>query len=200
MTPKNRLLSDGNSDAHLVTLGSGRFAPNRIRRLGPWSTFRQVDRLESALLLLADSGRFDSRGESTSETQPTRTMPSERRSFPRRTSGGRVLVAKIDSDAAAVRNPQQLEWLLHATRQRGELIEISRGGLVFLLDEPPACGEFVALRLRNEILDHDVDVVAQVLRSGESDGRWKVVGRLLEPLAFDEVHRIGRGLFTSEIV
>ena len=122
----------------------------------------------------------------------------DRRAHPRRESGCTVTVCRRPPHASLT--AQQISWLLHAGHLKGRLIDVSMSGMALQIPEPLESGTMIFLRVANRNFDHNVDAVGQVLRCTPHEGQWHVVCRLDQTLTFEQVHRIGKHLFTSTIV
>lgn len=127
---------------------------------------------------------------------------TDRRAFPRRDSGCVVSVCHRKGDSPI--NQQRMAWMLHASRTKGTLVDISMNGVAFLMetaDEPIEPDDRVLLRITNRRFDRHVDTTGRVVRaSADETGGWRVVCRFDKQLAFDEVSTLGRHLFQSNLV
>ena len=127
----------------------------------------------------------------TSETAPDASAAHERRALPRRDSACCVHICVIPGDEPV--QTQRVEWLLHASRQSGPMVDVSLRSVSALLAQAVAGGARVMLRLTNRRLDKDVDRSARVVRSVPLGAdEWKVVCRLDSPLSLEELQQFAR--------
>lgn len=124
----------------------------------------------------------------------------ERRAFPRHESSCRVSVSRLDAEGNG--GPIDSDWQLETARRRGELLDLSRNGAAFTLNEQPADGERLRLRLQNLRNDTSCDMTAHVVRTTrEPAGQgWRVYCSFEQNLAFEHVLNFGHALFRSAIV
>ena len=102
-------------------------------------------------------------------------------------------MSRFPADSTA--NAQQRTWLLHSSRLKGRLVDISMNGIAFLSPEPIKGGETILLRLSNARFDKCLDTVAQVVRvSPNENGAWRMVCRFRENLTFEQVNSFGMHL------
>lgn len=139
---------------------------------------------------VVDSSDLDSSAEDSSG--------AERRALPRRDSACSVQICVVPGGEPT--QSQRLEWLLHAARQCGPLVDVSLRSVSVMLGTPVAAGERVILRLTNRRLDKEVDRTARVIRSVTRAGEWRVVCRFDEPLALEELQHFARFPFGSACV
>ncbi len=135
----------------------------------------------------------------TPASQPAAaTSGRDRRAFPRRPSECGVAVFRL-SERGHV--GAQHDWLLHGTKVRGELLDVSMNGVAFLIGRPVERGETLLLRLHNRRTNYVADCRADVLRALPTDDkRWKVVCRFARHLTFEQVCALGRQLFETAVV
>lgn len=130
---------------------------------------------------------------------PTTSSESDRRKLPRRESECIVSVCPCSGDERLT--AERTAWLLHATRIKGTLVDVSMSGISFRLQEPLAPDTKILLRIKNRTIDEHVDTVATVLRARKSsDGGWNIVCRFQRNLTFEQIHVVGRSLFAATIV
>ncbi len=150
---------------------------------------------------LGVSTEFDQDAQTPTPAQHAVRSVSDRRAFPRRTSGCIACVCRISQADGGTVTLQEQEWQLHSSQLRGELANISMNGVTFMLSESLPIDEVVALRLTNVILDRSIDVNAQVLRVVPTDsGNWRITCRFCENLTFKQINEFGRSLFQSDFV
>jgi hypothetical protein len=70
----------------------------------------------------------------------------------------------------------------------------------FQLGQPIAVGQSITLRLANGRLDSSLDTLATVIRSSQVGDHWKIVCRFERNLTYEQIHDLGRQLFTSATV
>jgi len=158
----------------------------RVQRAGRASTETQFEFVDA------------SSGAETLLNRSSNAAASDRRRFPRRESQSGVLVhCPEDPETAA---PQSLEWLLHSTALRGKLVDICMQGVSFRLGQPIVVGQAITLRLANNRLDSSLDTPATVIRSTPIGNCWKIVCRFEKNLTYEQIHDLGRYLFTSTTV
>ena len=124
-------------------------------------------------------------------------LAADRREFPRRISACRIAVCRIDNaDAFTPRTA----WMLHSTKLKGNLVDISMNGVRFSLSEQFQPDEQLALRITNQHFDN-IDAVGTVVRSEQGEnGRWFVVCAFQSKLTFDQMRHFGQQMFHSEFV
>jgi hypothetical protein len=123
----------------------------------------------------------------------------DRRAFPRRDSGCAVSVCRR-KDGSPV-NAQRMGWLLHSSRLKGMLVDISMNGVAFTLGEEIGDGEAILLRLTNTRFGTHVDKSATVIRALPVNGRqWKIICQFDHKLTYEQVHDFGKNLFQSHLV
>jgi hypothetical protein len=128
----------------------------------------------------------------------SRGASRERRAFPRRDSECTVLVHRIAPGTSL--DPLNIDWLIHSSKLKGNLVDISMNGVAFQLPEPVDMDERLWLRLVHRMRGF-VDAPGTVIRiSPRGDGQWKVVCRLDDNLTFEQVHTLGHYLFSSRYV
>ena len=195
---------------------AGTFA-HRVRPLKPERTPRSLTRLERALVHLKEhkvdavTGCEVGQLAALAETDPSAEIRSgelsgtpasraaERRAFPRRESGCEVLVHRMPS--GAIPDPLRLDWLLHSSRLRGHLLDISMNGAAFLIGERVDQNERMSLRFLDGQRRQKIDTKGTVLRVSPGEaGAWKVVCKLDANLSFEEITRLGRSLSTTRFV
>lgn len=158
-------------------------------------------------LCTESGGRLPGRGvghERHSDQPPIREASrearrTERRAFPRRDSGCVIYVHRWGGNSRP--NRYEAEWLLHASRLKGELIDISMNGVAFVLSEQVEMEERLLLRMANHSLDTSVDASATVVRTvWDGESRFKVVCRFDRNLSFEQVHALGQHLAESRLI
>jgi len=123
----------------------------------------------------------------------------DRRKLPRRESECVVSVYRCRGDERPM--PDRIAWLLHATKLKGQLIDVSMSGAALHLMESLAPGSRILLRISNRTIDKHVDASAMILRSREaSDAGYDMVCRFEKKLTFEQIHAVGRSLFAATIV
>jgi hypothetical protein len=130
---------------------------------------------------------------------PVGLRGSDRRLLPRRESECVVSVCRCQIEERLT--AQRIAWMLHATKLKGQLVDVSMSGVAFHLMEPLTAGSRILLRISNRTLDKKVDASATILRSrAASEGGWDVVCRFNKNLTFDQIRTVGRSLFSATIV
>lgn len=123
----------------------------------------------------------------------------DRRKVPRRESECTVSIYRCRDEERLT--SERISWLLHSTKMRGQLLDVSMSGVAFHAVESLTTGSRILLRISNRTLDKQVDTSATVLRSrATSNGGWDVVCRFNKNLTFEQIHTIGRSLFAATIV
>ena len=123
----------------------------------------------------------------------------DRRKLPRRESECIVSICRCRDEERLT--SERISWLLHATKLKGRLIDVSMSGVAFHAQESLAGGSRILLRIANRTLDKQVDTQAVILRSrAASDGGWDVVCRFNKNLTFEQIHTVGHSLFAATIV
>lgn len=123
----------------------------------------------------------------------------DRRAHPRHESG--CIVSVLPEAASRNLSRDRIEWLLRSTELRGQLVDVSMTGLAMNLSRPLESNERISLRVSNPRFDHHVDCVARVLRCHQDpEEGWQIVCRFERSLSFQQLHQIGRHLFSSTIV
>lgn len=123
----------------------------------------------------------------------------DRRVYPRRGSDSEVVLCRIPTGSRLP--PQRVAWLLHSSRLKGKLRDVSLSGLALLVNEELEAGTSLLARIFNRQANASVDTAGEVLRcTAVGDGTWQVVCRLDRHLSFDEVNLVGQHLFHSTIV
>ena len=154
----------------------------------------------SATATLADESSETHPVEQAPEILPITSLHSEsakstggleRRRFPRRQS--ECAVAVIDRQRAAGLTPQQVDWLLQASREVGRLIDISQAGLCLLTSGDLKVGSEVLLRISNYHLNRHVDNTATVIRA-QATGHGQVTVHCVVQREFtlDQLQDLGR--------
>lgn len=115
---------------------------------------------------------------------------SDRRRFPRHESGCVVSVCQCGQTIPL--NRVTWKWRLHASRMRGDLLDISMSGLAIMLAEQLPVDEHILLRIRNPRMDQSIDCGARVIRTIAAEGGWKTVCEFQEPLTLDTIHCVAR--------
>jgi hypothetical protein len=124
---------------------------------------------------------------------------SDRRTFPRRESGSQVSICR-ERELKNV-SPERISWMLHSSRIKGRLVDISRSGVAFVCPNPIDVDENLWLRISNPTFSNYIDVPARVVRQiFAGNGRWKVNCRFSASLTFEEVHAFGHERFASRYV
>jgi hypothetical protein len=124
---------------------------------------------------------------------------AERRAVPRRDSACSVHMCVVPRDEPV--KSRNAEWLLHAARACGPLVDVSLRSVSAAMADPVADDERVLLRLTNRRLGREVDRCARVIRSVPlGGGEWKVICRFDEPLALEELQHFARNPFESGCV
>lgn len=173
--------------------------PSYARCLQPMSEPAVSGVLAAALSRLAETPP-----QPVSIREPKRTpraakpmTAEDRRAFPRRDSSCRVWITR----AASLAPQQNAQWLMHTSRLRGEMLDLSMNGISFLLSENLDAEEMLFVRLENPHFSSQIDTVARVIRTSEvGDGRWKVVCRFLKNLSFDEAYEFARHVGAHQVV
>lgn len=122
----------------------------------------------------------------------------DRRLHPRRESA--CIVSVCVKSTQVELSAQRIAWLLHSSRIKGKLLDVSMSGMALELYEPIDAGAEVLLRINNRNIKSAVDVTAKVLRCTAQEGYWHVICRLTKNLTFEQIHQVGNHLFSSTIV
>jgi hypothetical protein len=124
---------------------------------------------------------------------------AERRKLPRRESECIVSVWPCRGEERLTGD--RISWLLHSTKLKGRLMDVSMSGVAFHLTESLPAESRILLRIANRTIDKQVDTTAVVLRSRAArDGGWDLVCRFEKNLTFEQIHTVGRSLFAATIV
>lgn len=122
----------------------------------------------------------------------------DRRLHPRRESACVVSVCVKATQGEL--SQQRIAWLLHSSRIKGKLLDVSMSGMSLELYEPVEAGSEVLLRVNSRNIKSVVDVTAKVLRCTAHDGYFNIICRLSKNLTFEQIHQVGNHLFSSTIV
>jgi hypothetical protein len=123
----------------------------------------------------------------------------DRRRLPRRESDCIVSICRCRGEERLT--AERIAWMLHATKLKGQLIDVSMSGVGFYIKESLAAGSEILLRISNRMVDKQVDTSATIIRSRPvSKGGWDVVCRFHKNLTFEQIHTVGRSLFAATIV
>lgn len=180
--------------ARILPTVPARTSSARRLRLADVTAAGRPTRLEAALLRI---GRTETATDADA-APPALPRPSDRRAYPRHDSGSVVWVYRCDPSEFP--NRPRAEWLLHAARLKGRLIDVSMNGVAFLVPEPLDAESHLLLRLANPRLDRHIDIEADVLRVIAGQHGWKIVCRLRRHLSLEQVVQLGRHLFDSRLV
>lgn len=124
--------------------------------------------------------------------------PADRRRLPRHESGCVVAVCRCGQTIPM--NRVTWKWRLHASRLKGDLLDISLTGLAIALSNQLPADEHILLQIRNSRLDQSIDCSARVIRTIAVDGGWRTVCEFLEPLGLETIHRVARRVTNGEII
>lgn len=132
-------------------------------------------------------------------TSPDGLSGMDRRKLPRRESECIVSICRCRGEERLT--AERIAWMLHATKSKGQLIDVSMSGVGFHIMEALAAGSEILLRISNRTIDKQIDTSATILRSrAAGDGGWDVVCRFHKHLTFEQIHTVGRSLFAATIV
>lgn len=132
-------------------------------------------------------------------TSPEALPGMERRKLPRRESECVVSICLCQGEERLTAD--RIAWLLHSTKLKGQLIDVSMSGVAFHFKESLAAGSRILLRISNRTIDKQVDTSATILRfRAVRDGGWDMVCRFEKNLTFEQIHTVGRSLFAATIV
>ncbi len=171
-------------------------APNEVRDVDGQHVANRVSELSDLIdaefthMWEADKDRVWSNESQTFEADNKPAQDSCRRRFPRHESGCIVSVCQCGQTVPL--NKVTWKWRLHASRTKGDLLDISMGGLALLLESQLVPGDQVLLRIRNPRLDQSIDCSARVVRTIEAQGGWRTVCDFHESLTLDTIHRVAR--------
>ncbi len=134
-----------------------------------------------------------------SEHQSLRRTRHDRRRFPRRISRCSVTVCagthSVDGSSF------QQAWLLHSSRIKGRLSDISRNGLAMTLGRPLEVGQLLCMKIENPLFSHRLITVSEVVRQQPDEhGNWLVMCRFANPLEPEQIQFFGQHLFTARVV
>ncbi len=117
------------------------------------------------------------------------TGSAERRLFPRRESGCVVrFVPQVDQGLT----PTSRAWLLHATRHRGHVVDISRSGICFTAPSPSSPGSQLWLRIEHRCWSTTVERSVRVVRAVHHDDLWHIVCCFAPCLSMAEAQSLSR--------
>ena len=156
---------------------------------------------ESAWAHLQDSAAENSAAENSEIQDQTDAKPrsaAERRAYPRWESHCQVEL--IRSHGHKRLSEERVAWLLESPELAGQVIDVSMAGIAFVVSESLPPGTGVYLRLLNRAFGFQLDVEARVLRCTPGHDGWTIVCQLLKQLTFEQVHQVGRQIFSSTIV
>ncbi|MBI1345184.1 hypothetical protein GC163_02730 [bacterium] len=109
---------------------------------------------------------------------------AERRQFPRCPAFGQVSIAPWPTGADY--HPQFAAAFLKEAASAGELIDLSRNGLAFVVMHRCVTTELLVIRLTSEDASETYDTLCRVVRCKPlGDGRWQIVARFLLELPFE---------------
>ena len=127
------------------------------------------------------------------------TAGSDRRTYPRRESVCIVSVRRDSTDASL--SQHRADWMLHSSRLKGKLLNISMNGVAFVLNESMQRDEGLLLRLTNRRFDKSIDATATILRcSRYGTGEWKIVCRFRKTLTFEQIRLFGQQLESTRLI
>jgi len=133
------------------------------------------------------------------EQSSVKKSGADRRGFPRRESDSVVSLYFLKPDEWV--NEQKRDWLLHSTKTKGQLIDLSMSGIAFELDCKIAAERRVLLRLTNQTLQQKLDTDAIVIRSEPTtENRWQIFCRFEKHLSLEEIHSFSKHVQSQQFI